>query len=149
MRRIGLALVALMATAGCATEPEPAMGSNLFAFMGGVSAAESDRIAATLAAHPLGSQKNPVRAHMPPGQREYLSRLRCADGRAPTVGRIGSMGAGPYGSIVDAYAVICTGSSPAESTVYMDMYHPAHVETKAVPNPLPPGSVTAASTVIV
>ncbi|KQW86322.1 hypothetical protein [Brevundimonas sp. Root1279] len=133
MRKTGLALVALMATAGCATEPASPMGSDLFAMMGGVSPEESDRKAAQLNGSPLGSEKNPVRANMPAGQREYLSRLRCADGRAPSASRIGSMGAGPYGSIVDAYAVICAGSSPAESTVYMDMYHPAHVETKAVP----------------
>lgn len=132
MRRTIWMMAALLGTAGCASAPENDM-SDLMSFMGAVSPAESARVAARLADKPLGSDRNPVRADMPAGQRAYLARLRCANGRAPTFNRIGSMGAGPYGSIMDAYSVICAGSSPAESVVHMDMYHAGHVEAAAVP----------------
>lgn len=82
--------------------------------------------------HPLGSERNPVRANMPEGQRAYLRRLRCADGSAPAFQRMGNMGAGAFGSIVDLYEVRCEGSTPARSEIYMDMYFPDHVEQRAV-----------------
>lgn len=82
--------------------------------------------------HPLGSDKNPVRAEMPSGQRAYLDRLRCSDGKAPAYERIGNFGAGAFGSIVDGYDVQCAGASPAKATIFMDMYFPGHVETRAV-----------------
>ena len=85
------------------------------------------------AAHPLGSEKNPVRVNMPGGERGYLDRLRCADGQAPKYDRSGSTGIGPFGNILDLYAVNCPGSTPAESSVYMDMYFADHVEPAAVP----------------
>ena len=78
---------------------------------------------------PLGDRGNPVRVHMPNGQRAYLSRLVCAGGGAPTFGRIGSFGLGPYGAVLDAYNVDCGGTA---RRVFMDMYHPGHVETRAV-----------------
>ena len=56
-----------------------------------------------LADYPFGSADNPVRADMPSGQREYLDRLRCPGGDAPTYARIGNMGVGPYGTIIDGY----------------------------------------------
>lgn len=81
---------------------------------------------------PLGSEQNPIRADMPAGQRAYLSRLRCSDGKAPQFERGGSVGSGPYGSIVDVYGVHCGGgATPAESSIYIDMYH-SHVESRAV-----------------
>lgn len=70
---------------------------------------------------PLGSAKNPVRVNMPAGERYYLGRLRCLDGAAPAFDRSGSVGAGPYGYILDLYTVTCPGKAPVE--VYMDMYH--------------------------
>lgn len=82
--------------------------------------------------HPLGSQENPVRVGGPAGQRGYLARLRCANLKQPVFKRIGSMGLSPYGNIVDGYALKCEGSEPAERTIYMDMYHPGHVEDRAV-----------------
>ena len=85
------------------------------------------------ATHPLGSAENPVRAHMPQGQRAYLARLRCADGKAPAFYREGNFGTGVYDNIVDGYRVTCEGSVPASSLVYMDMYHAGHVENAAVP----------------
>ena len=79
--------------------------------------------------HPLGSRANPVRCHEPRGQREYLQRLRCADGSSPGYDRIGSYGLGPYGTILDGYEVICPGDTKSPR-VYMDMYHEGYVETE-------------------
>ena len=94
---------------------------------------ELDKEVAEAASAPLGSQDNPVRAHMPAGERAYLSRLRCEDGRVPSFSRVGSMGFSRYGNIVDGYDVVCKGSAPAKTLVYIDMYHRGHVETEAVP----------------
>lgn len=69
---------------------------------------------------------------MPGGQHAYLGRLRCADGAAPRFERNGNLGFGTFGSIVDAYAVRCEGSSPAQATIIMDMYFPGYVETQPV-----------------
>jgi hypothetical protein len=122
---IGAALLS-GACASTATTGDP------FAEMfSGISIEKSDRIAADVADEPLGSMANPVRANMPSGQRAYLARLRCANHQAPTFERRGSMGMGPYGMIVDAYNVTCASSSPASSVIYLDMYHPTHVETGA------------------
>jgi outer membrane murein-binding lipoprotein Lpp len=33
--------------------------------------------------HPLGSEENPVLAQGPPGERAYLYRLRCPEGKPP------------------------------------------------------------------
>ena len=86
------------------------------------------------ARHPLGSKENPVRVSMPQGQHAYLRRLRCADGKAPKFERVGNFGPGVFGSIIDGYRVACGGDAePAESLIYMDMYHPDHVETVAPP----------------
>ncbi|TAJ64632.1 hypothetical protein [Brevundimonas sp.] len=132
MRRTVWMMAVLLGAAGCASAPETDM-SDLGFDMGRVSQAESARLAARFADKPLGSVQNPVRADMPAGQQAYLRRLRCSDGRAPGFGRIGSFGAGPYGSIIDGYSVSCGGSSPAQSEIYMDMYHAGHVEAAAVP----------------
>jgi len=80
---------------------------------------------------PLGHETNPVRCWMPGGEQEYLSRLRCADGSAPSFFRTGSYGSGPYGTIIDGYKVQCGKAEPV--MVFMDMYHGEHVETEAVP----------------
>ena len=78
----------------------------------------------------FGSKGNPVRCNGPRGERAYLSRLRCADGKAPAFNRIGSFGKGPYGHILDGYNVKCEDKDPV--TVFMDMYH-EHVEKEPVP----------------
>jgi hypothetical protein len=83
--------------------------------------------------HPLGSRENPVRASMPPGQHAYLRRLRCGDGRAPQFSRVGSYGVGVYGNIIDGYRVSCGDAAPGNVEVFMDMYHPGHVEERPVP----------------
>jgi hypothetical protein len=81
----------------------------------------------------LGSEQNPVRVNMPPGEREYLSRLRCSDGVAPRFERLGSAGGAADGHILDIYDVRCAGGEPRASQIWMDMYHPQHVETAAPP----------------
>jgi hypothetical protein len=83
-------------------------------------------------AHPLGSKENPVRADMPGGQRAYLARLRCADGKRPAFFRVGSFGPGPYERIIDGYEVTCKDSAPDKAMIFMDMYHPGHKEPAAV-----------------
>ena len=85
------------------------------------------------AAHPLGSMENPVRVKGPPGERAYIARLRCADGRPPRVGQRGSMGIGPFLMIVDGYPLDCGDAAPGRTTLMMDMYHPDHREDRAPP----------------
>jgi hypothetical protein len=81
--------------------------------------------------HPLGSAENPVRAHMPVGERAYLDRLVCPNGERPKYERHGSVTQlSPYGTIMDVYGLTC---GTEKSTVYIDMYHPNHVETSAIP----------------
>ena len=82
---------------------------------------------------PLGSRENPVRVEGPGGQRNYLAQLRCADGAAPKYQRSGNVGSGPYGSIMDLYAVDCGAAAPGQVEIFMDMYFRGHVETRAVP----------------
>jgi hypothetical protein len=126
MRTTLFALTLLLS--GCATtsnDPMDLFGTNL---QGRTLA----RAVEKAAAYPFGSQQNPVRASMPVGQRAYLARLRCSDNSAPTFSREGSFGIGPYGSIMDRYAVTCATGTPATASVYMDMYHD-HVEAAAVP----------------
>lgn len=74
-----------------------------------------------------------MRAALPEGQRAYLARLRCADGGAPKSQRVGNFGIGVYGNIVDGYAVDCGDAAPGQVRIFMDMYHPGHVEPRAVP----------------
>lgn len=93
---------------------------------------ELDELIEAASAKPLGSQENPVRVNMPAGQRAYLARLRCEDGNAPTFHRVGNFGVGVFGRIIDGYEVKCEGSAPEETMVFMDMYHPQHVENKPV-----------------
>eukprot|EP01136_Pigoraptor_vietnamica_P002422 Opistho-1_new@30376 len=84
--------------------------------------------------YPLGSKENPVRVSMPRGQQAYLRRLRCSNDKAPQYEHVGSFGPGVFGSIIDGYRVICAaGAQPGESMIFMDMYHPEHVETAAPP----------------
>ncbi|MBB5659516.1 hypothetical protein [Brevundimonas halotolerans] len=124
-------VLAVLVLGGCASDME---ADDPFADMfGGVPEDRAARVAVEAAAHPLGTEQNPVRVNMPAGQRAYLSRLRCADGKAPTFERLGSAGDGPYGTIMDGYQVDCPGSQPATNVIYLDMYHPSHVETKAPP----------------
>ena len=94
--------------------------------------AELERAVKKASAYPLGSAENPVRAHMPQGQRAYLSRLRCSDTSRPSFGRAGNLGPGVYGNIVDLYIVSCASGEPESAEIIMDMYHTGHVEAEAV-----------------
>jgi hypothetical protein len=78
---------------------------------------------------PLGSLNNPVRANMPTGQRDYLMRLRCPEGDAPSFERSGSLGGGPYGGVIDSYKLTCANGKTSD--VIIDMYH-RHREMQAV-----------------
>lgn len=79
---------------------------------------------------PIGSKSNPVRCDGPRGERAYLQGLRCAGERqAPHFERLGSVGIGVYGNVLDEYQVTCGGES---RSVFFDMYHHKHVE-KATP----------------
>ena len=80
--------------------------------------------------YPLGSADNPVRTPRMFGQQDYLSRLRCGDGTSPSWERRGSIGLGPFGTIVDRYALIC-GDDPEPKFLHLDMYHNNHVERRA------------------
>ncbi|MEM8697246.1 MAG: hypothetical protein AAGE05_14585 [Pseudomonadota bacterium] len=106
--RGALALIGTAAIAGCVTPPHRSGA-------------------------PLGSQANPVRADQPQGQRAYLDRLRCTNGRPPRYERAGNFGPGPYRTIIDGYEVECAGSAPASVMIFMDMYHRGHQEDEAVP----------------
>lgn len=129
------ALFALAACASTAAAPQPKTMTIYEAFgiqEPGLRGAALDRAVRAAAAFPLGSEQNPVRAQGPAGQREYLGRLRCADGRAPLIrGRMAGA-IGPFGGIMDEYGVACPGSTPATAVIRLDMYH-AHVETSPVP----------------
>lgn len=134
----GRSIFAALAAIGLgAAAPAPALaGDYLSDMLSGKSSVKGKKLKKAIEeadTYLLGSEANPVRAAMPQGQRAYLARLRCADGQKPAFERIGSMGISPFGNIVDGYSVRCEGSEPADATVYMDMYHAGHVETRAVP----------------
>jgi hypothetical protein len=126
-----LSVVALLAgvpVAAQKTNSEAAMMRSL-----GAPGLTGDKLVAAIEkarAFPLGSKDNPVRANGPGGQRAYLERLRCDEGKKPTYTRAGNVGEGVYGYIVDDYRVKCPGLT--EVTIYMDLYHD-WVEDQAVP----------------
>jgi hypothetical protein len=95
----------------------------------------------TITAYPLGTRENPVRAFQPPGEREYLGRLVCPGGSRPAFRRVGSIGPGPYTSVLDDYAVTC---GEVVHRIIIDMYHPGYVECLAVPGFLLRGSCSGA-----
>ncbi len=70
---------------------------------------------------PLGGRENPVCTKGVLGQRDYLARLRCKNGRAPEFERAASIGIGPYGKILDLYTLHCE-NGPVQQ-VAMDLYH--------------------------
>lgn len=140
-RGLAAAMVALLLASGASAQGLPA----LFGSPDAPTGEELEELIEAAQDHPLGSQENPVRAEMPPGQRAYLNRLRCKDGNAPRYERVGNFGVGVYGRIIDGYAVVCEGSEPAESMIFMDMYHPGHVEGEAVPGFAIVGSGSAAT----
>ena len=133
MGKLKLLLGTLLLAGGCATATAEVDLDRALAGESQVSGSALDRRVNAAARHALGSRNNPVRAEMPPGQRAYLQRLRCSDGQAPSFNRDGNVGVGVYGNIVDAYTVDCGAAAPGRVEVFMDMYHPGHVEERAVP----------------
>lgn len=92
-----------------------------------------DEVEAAIAAadrHPLGTSQNPVRVGGPEGERAYLSRLRCSDGRSPAIGARTDAGIGAFGSLVSSYAVDCGAAAPGKQSVVFDMYHEEYAETR-------------------
>ncbi len=92
----------------------------------------SKRKQAKVDREPLGAAKNPVRCAHPEGERAYLDRLRCESGKPPKYVRAGSVGEGPYGTIMDRYALTCPGEETTRG-VFMDMYHAGFIENQPVP----------------
>lgn len=97
---------------------------------GNTDQALADAIAAA-AAHPLGSLQNPIRVAGPEGERAYLARLRCADGRTPAIGTRAAAGVGAYGSLVEAYPLDCGAAAPGKVSLVMDRYHEENPESRA------------------
>jgi hypothetical protein len=92
--------------------------------------AEAEQIAAAAAAHPLGTEQNPVRVGGPEGARAYIARLRCADGSRPQVGARSTGGVGAYGTLTERYALDCAGAAPGRIALAFDIYHEEHRETR-------------------
>jgi len=127
-----LVIPALAILAGCAA-PAPNEDAQLEAMLSGRAPRQlTAEQLAEVRKNPLGSEKNPVRVEGVDGEYRYLARLRCPEGKPPVVERVGSAGdRSPYGSIMDIYDVVC--DAPPHRTVFIDMYHPGHVESAAVP----------------
>ncbi len=125
--------VLLVLTTACASGGNQGSLERALAGQSQVSGAKLVRSVGKASVHPLGSRENPVRAEMPVGELAYLARLRCSDGRAPQFQRGGSVGNSPYGNIMDVYDVNCGEDAPGRVSVYMDMYHRNHRETRPVP----------------
>lgn len=136
MKSIGH-LVAIAALGfGIASAPAASARDRIADMLAAKSAMQGKKLKKTIEkaeAYPLGSKENPVRVEMPQGQMAYLASLRCTDGKPPQFKRIGNYGLGVYDNIIDGYDVRCEGSEPASSTIFMDMYHAGHVETRPVP----------------
>jgi len=128
--RWSLLVAVSLGLAACATAQDDELTGGLFG--PALSPAKMDKAIAAAQAHPLGSEANPIRSAMPPGERAYIARLRCSSGSAPEIASRGSTGIGPFGNILDLYSVRCASGTPATSQIYMDMYHD-HVETQPVP----------------
>jgi hypothetical protein len=126
-----LAILAFTLLAGCASpSKDDEMMSAMFS--GKAPRTLSEAQMQEVLKHPLGTKENPVRVEGVEGEYLYLARLRCPEGKPPVVDRVGSAGdMSPYGSIMDIYNVVC--DAPPNHTVFVDMYHPGHVESAAVP----------------
>jgi hypothetical protein len=99
---------------------------------GSADAALEAEIAAA-AAFPLGSLQNPVRVEGPDGERAYVARLRCADGKAPAASAARPGGTGGFGSVTDLVALDCGAAAPGRAELRLDLYHEGHAEERAPP----------------
>ena len=126
-----LLLTTLAATTASAQPPReesPAPRELVESIGSGNSDAALEQTIAAAAAHPLGTLANPIRVAGPEGERVYLARLRCADGRAPAIGVKTAGGVGAYGSLVDAWPVDCGAAAPGKVSLVLDKYHEEHPE---------------------
>jgi hypothetical protein len=129
---ISLAVAATPAAAEDNLGKRTAAPEQLFSGIGeGTSDSALEAAVAAAAAFPLGSLENPVRVGGPEGERAYVARLRCADGKTPKVGDKRSGGVGAFGSLVELFPLDCGAASPGRVDLRMDMYHEEHVETRA------------------
>ncbi len=80
----------------------------------------------------LGSMAQPIRADDTAGQRAYLQRLRTPTGQRPSFQRVGTFARGPYGNFLDGYE-LTDPTTGHRMVIYMDLYHPGYVESRAVP----------------
>jgi hypothetical protein len=132
-RTLVMAVVILgFAAAPAVARPKPNEARDMMRqlHMGGLEGGKLAKAIAKAETSPLGSKANPVRENMPNGEYAYLRRLRCADGQAPAATRVGNVGTGVYGNIVDLFQVTCPGAASVQ--VYIDMYHDGP-ETRPVP----------------
>lgn len=82
--------------------------------------------------HPLGSARNPVRCFQPTGERLYLENLLGPQGQPLHYQRIGSVGHGPHGTVLDLYHVT-SADGVVDMKIHMDMYHLTYHEERPVP----------------
>lgn len=80
----------------------------------------------------LGSRQNPVKCDGPLGELQYLRRLRGPDGQPVRFQRLGDVGSGVFGHLVDLYLVE-SQDGIVQREIYMDMYFPGYRENQAVP----------------
>ena len=129
-----LFLAAFMAASASAQPPRtqsPAPRDVLESLGSGNTDEALARAIAEAAAHPLGTLANPVRVAGPEGERAYLARLRCTDGRAPAIGTSSPAGVGAYGSLVHSHPLDCGRAAPGKTSLVTDRYHVENPETRA------------------
>lgn len=136
MRRIFLSMCALAAIAAPAAADDlgkrNAPPERLFSGIGeGTSDAALAAAVAAASAFPLGSLQNPVRVGGPEGELAYVARLRCADGKPPSVGAKRPGGVGAYGTLVELFPLDCGAAPPGRVDILMDMYFEEIAETRA------------------
>ncbi|MBV9929552.1 MAG: hypothetical protein JO013_01245 [Alphaproteobacteria bacterium] len=98
---------------------------------GGSSDAALASAEAAAARFPLGTLQNPVRVGGPEGERAYVARLRCADGKAPRMGIPRPGGADGYGSVADLVPLDCGAAAPGRTEIAVDLYFEEHREERA------------------
>jgi hypothetical protein len=98
---------------------------------GGSSEAEVARELAAAAAFPAGSLQNPIRVAGPDGERNWLARLRCADGSIPRIGAQRPGGTGAFGNVVDLAPVDCGTAAPGRADIFIDVYQEDYVQEAA------------------
>ncbi|HEY0413587.1 MAG TPA: hypothetical protein VGD66_10630 [Allosphingosinicella sp.] len=137
MSKLAYFLISLAAIAAPAAAADPigkrnAPPEQLLSGIGeGSSPVELEAEIAAASAFPLGTLQNPVRVGGPEGERAYVARLRCADGKAPAVGATRPGGVGAFGSLVELFPLDCGAAAPGRFDLVMDMYHEEHVEDRA------------------